>query len=436
MIIISCQKDYFYQAPPPHVAVQTTNLEAMYASKVPLSVTDKFWKEVDYLKVAVKNLNTDSLYGDGLLNMTGTLKGLTNFNNGKDPEVSVKAAYDDSKLYVYLQWTDPNLDPSFANSIFDGSADPNKPAEASAGWTSQGNTDRVALAFDIDGATGSGGTFADKGCAASCHNNSMKPQTGKVDVWNWSLAVSDPLGYACDMVSDAGTGLSNDAGQAMFVRNKVTAGNNRSAPAYEWDGTIQSVIRPDGKTVTLDPAYYLYNKLPYTGNAINGKAYYEGVADCIHCHGPNGVGGGEGGDGSTFADISFGRRYSRQGIKNFASSDIHEGNPNFNGVSNLQDDIIAYIKGLASVPGYYLTKPDGSSADIWAVSNVTKTKITTTPHTVYQVLLIRNLSTSNTDDIQFTSPAGKSYPFGIALMNRDGKNHIGSLKEILKFKSH
>lgn len=434
MIFISCERDYFYQVPPPHVATATTTLNAQYASKVPLSVTDKFWNGVDYLKVSVQNLNTDSLYGDGLLNMTGTKSGLPGFNAGKNPEVTMKAVYDETKLYVYLQWTDSDQDPKLANSMFNGPVDPLK-SDSPLGWTSQGNSDRVALAFDLGGASSAAGTFVQKGCAASCHNNKMKPEAGKVDIWSWSLAVSDPLGYACDMVADATSGLTNDGGQAMFVRNKIAVANNRSAPGYEWDGTVQTVTRPDGKTTALDPAYYLYNKVPFTGDAVAGLDLYDNAVQCAYCHGKGGVGYGTGGYGPAFANFEYGRKFSREEFRNYAGNDKHDGATQFNSIdAGLQNDLVAYIKGLGGVPGYYLTKPSGSNADIWSVSNVSRARISITPHTVYQVLLIRNLTTNNGDDIQFTSPAGKSFPFGIALMDSDGKNHIGSLKEELKFK--
>jgi hypothetical protein len=124
-------------------------------------------------------------------------------------------------------------------------------------------------------------------------------------------------------------------------------------------------------------------------------------------------------------------------IKNFASSNSHDGHTFFNDVPlSSQDDLIAYIKGLASLPGQYLTQPGGSNADIWSVSNINRTKLNIyAAHTVYKILLVRNLTTNNSDDIQFSSPEGKAFPFGLAIMDNDGKNHIGSLKEILTFKS-
>lgn len=436
MTFIGCQKEYFPQPPLPKVAKQTSTLEASYSPAPSLNINDKFWKQADFLKVTSVDINKGLLYTDGLLNMTGTYNGMSEFNAGKDPNMIMKAAYDNNKIYVYVEWTDSDLNPQFGSSIWNGHADPLK-SDTANDWTSQGNSDRLALAFDISGASSSAGTFVEKGCAASCHNNQMQPATGTVDIWNWSLALSEPLGYASDMVADATNGLTSDAGQKLSVRNKVDIDDDRSAPAYEWDGTDQTLTRPDGKTTTLDPTFYLLNKTPFLGNIKTGDAVYHFVGTCDHCHGEYGEGGGEGGDGPAFADLAFGGKYSRAMIKNFASSNLHDGHTFFNDVPvSSQDDLIAYIKGLASLPGNYLTQPDGSSADIWTVSNINRTKINIySLHTVYKILLVRNLTTNNSDDAQFTLPEGKSFPFGVALMDNDGKNHVGSLKEILTFKS-
>jgi len=108
--------------------------------------------------------------------------------------------------------------------------------------------------------------------------------------------------------------------------------------------------------------------------------------------------------------------------------------------SSERDDIVAYLRGLSGVPGYYLTTPDGSNADIQAISNVTAVNIknamlpATNVHTKYQVLLIRKLKTNNADDTQFDLSGGHTFKFGVALMDNDGKNHIGSTIETITFK--
>jgi cytochrome c553 len=436
LLLSSCEKKYFAGKPvppPPKTGAATSALEAAYVNTPPMTLTDAYWKTADYLKVPVAELNKGAVYGDGYLNMTNSYYGLTSFNNGTDPKLTMKAAYDNNKLYLYVEWTDNDINPAFAASILDGPADPLK-ADSATRWTSQGNSDKMAIAFDISGASSSAGTFADKGCAASCHGGKMQTASGSVDIWSWDLATSDALGYAGDRVTDATNGLSNDAGGSMYSQNKKTTGNPRSGPAYEWDGTEQAVTRPDGKTVNLDPGYFLVNKTEFLGDYAKGKEIFHSATggDCKHCHGENGVNG----EATSFASIGFARKYSRASLKSFAASELHEGSTYYARVPAASvNDLIAYIKGLGSVPGTYLTTPNGSHADVWSVSNVSRTRInTTTAHTTYSVLLIRNLNTGNADDAQFSTPEGKFYPFGVALMNGDGKNHIGSLKQTLTFK--
>ncbi len=437
LIATSCQKEYFPQPPAPKVAKETTTLEATFAITPPLSLNDPFWKAADFLKVPVIDLNKNMLYGDGLLNMTGTYNGYLSFNGGTDPKVVMKAAYDATKLYIYLEWIDSDISPAFEASFLNGPLDPLK-SDTSGGWTSQGNSDKVSLAFEIANASSAAGTFSDKGCAASCHQNKMQPATGSVDIWNWDLAISEPLGYAKDMVTDGVNGFVNDAGTPMAVKNKTSANNPRSGPAYEWNGVEQTHIRPDGKSTNLDPAFFLLNKTAFLGDIIKGeKVYHNATYGCGHCHGEKGEGDGPTGEGTAFASTGFAGKYSRAMINTYSgNSDLHTGYSYWAQVPAADyDDLIAYIKGFGSIPGYYLTTPTGSNANVWSVSNVGRTKVNTAaPHTLYKVLLVRDLATGNSDDAQFLLPKGKSFPFGLALMDNDGKNHIGSLKQILTFK--
>lgn len=437
MLFGACEKGYFPPPPKAKVAQQTLTLVASYIANPPITLKDAYWKNADYLKVPVIDLNKNSLYPNGFLNMTGTFAGLTSFNKGADPKVVMKAAYDNTKLYIYVEWVDSDISPEFEASWLNGPIDPLK-TDTTGGWTSQGNSDKVSLAFEIANATSAAGSFTDKGCAASCHNGKMQPATGSVDIWNWDLAVSEPLGYAKDMITESSNGLVDDAGTKMVIRNKAIPSNPRSAPQYEWDGTSQEYMRPDGKSTKLDPAFYLLNKSPFIGDLKKGdEVYHNAIYGCNHCHGENGEGFGSFGEATAFASIGFASKWHRGSIKDFSGDAEHEGKQYWQQVPTANyDDLIAYIKGLGSLPGYYLQTPTGSGANIWTVSNVTRSKVNTiSPHTVYSVILVRDLVTGNSDDIQFTSPEGKSYPFGVALMDNDGKNHIGSLKQILTFKS-
>ncbi len=432
-MLSACTYDYFPVPDVPAPPKETATVEAKYAGTTPTTVTHPFWSTVDYHHVTAVNLNTGNLYTDGLLNMTGTINGTASFNSGSSPEMIMKAAYDDENIYVLLEWTDFTLNISNSTWLNNGPVDPLKSDDAT-GWTSQKNNDKVSLIFEIEPASGSAGTFSNAGCAASCHNNEMKPETGKVDIWNWNLAFSEPFGYAGDMVADAASGLTYDTGQIMFARNNAGS-TDRSGPAYEWDGAVQNVTRGNGNTSILDPAYFLLNKTPFTGDLVAGDAaYHHSVKGCFHCHGENGEGGGEFGDGPAFTSPTV-NRYSRQGFNDYALSTSHTGFTYFQQMSTSErENVIAYIRGLSGVPGYYLQEPDGSNADIVSVSNASLVNVNTSSgHAQYKVLLTRKLNTGNPDDAKFDLTQSKEYVFGIALMDNDGKNHIGSLKETLTF---
>lgn len=431
----SCRQDYFHTPPPAKVAKATVNLEAAFVNAAPSSISSSYWKNADYLKVNAKNISTARLYDDGLLNMTGTYGGITSFNGGKDPELTLKAAHDNEKIYILAEWTDVRMDLSFGSWLWNGFPDMLK-TDSTNGWTSQRNSDKLAIAFEIDNASSSLGTFNTVGCAASCHNNSeMHPSIGKVDLWNWDLARTAPLGYSEDLIAK-NDGLSSDGGQKIYDRNILNIGNNRSGPQYEWDGTSQNVTLPSGQSSLLDPAFYLKNKMPFVGDASAGYQIYHRTTTpghCASCHGENGEGASE----QAINNLSLNKK-SRSALKQ-SMDNIGDMATYWGPLTDQEkDDIIAYLRGLSGVPGNYLNTPTGSNADITAIANVTPIQITnallpvSNKHTKYQLLFIRNLKTGNTDDVDLT--LSKSYKFGIALMDNDGKNHIGSLIETLTLK--
>ncbi len=439
VMMVSCEKDYYYTPPPPDTSEPTSTLEAKFVNSPPVSLTSAYWKTADYLKVSSGNLSTNNLYGDGLLNMTGTYTGLASFNGGDDPGLILKAAYDNDNIYILAEWIDSDVDLSNSSWMFGGPVDPLK-TDAVSGWTSQRNTDRLAFAFEINSASSPSGTFSNVGCAASCHSaageNYMYPTAGSIDLWNWNIAKSAPMGYAEDMIAKTDS-MVDDGGQKMFERN-AAGSTDRSGPAYEWDGSSQSVTLPNGQSSILDPAFYILNKSPFLGDAQRGDSIYNRTSppgDCAGCHGNRGQGGTEG----AINHISQNKK-SRSAL--MSSMDFVADMGPYWGTLNSQerDDVVAFLRGLSGVPGYYLQTPDGSNADITATSNLTPLQIKdamlpgTNVHTLYQVLLVRKLKTNNADDAQFDVAANKSYTFGVALMDNDGKNHIGSAKETLTFK--
>jgi hypothetical protein len=443
LVVNGCEKDYYYVVPPPPpppVSEQTATLEAVRVSAPPATINSSYWKTADYLKITAQNASTLQLYADGLLNMTGTYNGLTSFSYGTDPGLKLKAAYDNTYIYILAEWVDSTINVSNSSWRWNGPTDPLK-ADSNTGWTSQRNCDKFAMAFEINAASSPAGSFSSVGCAASCHTSLgtayMFPTSGSVDLWNWNLAVSSPLGYAQDMTANAADSISDDSGQPMYVRNSIGI-TSRSGPAYEWDGITQSVTTPAGISAILDPGFYIFNKTPFTGNIQRGDSIFNRTSppgDCVSCHGINGAGGI-----ATAINLISNNKKTRAALIS-GMDDVSDMFTYWTPLSpSDKNDVVAYLRGLSGVPGYYLQSPDGSNADISAISNVTPLQIrdamlTQTNHhaTKYQVLLKRKLVTNNADDVQF-NPSQGTYKFGVALMDNDGKNHIGSLIETLTFK--
>lgn len=432
LLSVSCQKDYMPAEPVAKVATQTNTLEAWQASTPPNKISSPFWKTANYFLVNPKDISKGLLYGDGLLNMTGTFNGLTSFS---DPKLTLKAAYDNENIYILAEWNDPTVDISQGSWFYDGKKDPLKSAESDTGWTSQKNNDKLAFAFEINSAGNGTETFASKGCVAACHGTGsstvMSPTTGTVDLWSWNLATSAPLGYMHDMNANS-TGMNFDAGTSFVARNNAGS-TDRSGPAYEWDGTEQSVTLPNGTTSVLNPAFYLINKTPMPGSAISGKDVYYKHGDCANsdCHGD-----------AQYFDAKKYTGYTRAGLMALMAGVGEMQNYWANLSAKEKDDIVTFIRSIAGVPGYVLSTPTTgkSNTDITVVTNVTPAQIAnaktdaTNIHTKYQVLITRKLKTTYADDIQFDLSASRTYNFGVALMNNDGKNHIGSEKEVLTFK--
>jgi mono/diheme cytochrome c family protein len=226
-------------------------------------------------------------------------------------------------------------------------------------------------------------------------------------------------------VTDAATGRRDDTGTSNESRNVTAGGNDRSGPAFEWDGTAQTFTRWDGATIALDPAYFVLDphRVAFAGDAAAGDAIYQ--PQCGICHGDR----GQGGVGPALNSPEA-ARLSRAELDAASAASGHPGASSYNQLSAANKaNVLARIRGLAGVPGYVLATPSGSVADVRTQSNVTVERIETTEWTEYRLLMIRRLSTGNADDIQLAP--GSAYPFGVALMDNDGRNHIGSPRETL-----
>lgn len=417
------------ESTPTPTEVPITQLNALLVGAAPTGIDDPIWDGIAPFRPRLADASTGRLYGDGRLNMTGTFDGLVGFNGGTDVDLKLRAVHDGTSLYILAEWNDARFDLDRDRWLYNGPADPLKPQEFAVGWTSQRNEDRIAFAFEIDTASSGFGTFASVGCAAACHDAGsgleMRPQSGSVDLWQWRAALTAPLGHASDELTDAASGRRSDSGTPSAVRNAVAPNNHRSGPALEWNGSAQIFNRPDGTEVSLDPAFFLLagHTLAFAGDAGAGAATYR--TGCAACHGS----AGQGGIGGPL-DQPAQARQSRSRLEEAIATPSHPGSAAYNNLpATGRTDLLAFVRGLAGVPGYALAQPRGSAADVTAQVNAVYELVDSRQRTAYRVLLSRRLDTGNADDARFQP--GNSYPFGVALMDNDGLNHIGSLRALL-----
>jgi hypothetical protein len=375
----------------------TEKLEAAYFWAPQNKLSSPYWKNASYVEVSLSDISKLKLYTNGYLNMTGTFRGMSSFNRGKDPEVTLKAGYDNEYLYVLVEWKDTTTNASYMTRLWQGPSDANKEDSAS-GWTTQRNNDNVVLFFNHE-------------------NSTIK------DAWKWSLAYTAPFDIALSLQTDADGNLNET--RPLYLN--AADNNPRIGPKYEWNGIRQDVLMPDGSAKVLDPAYYLLdnNKMEYKGNISQGEVVFNTTADCKFCHGINGNGESEGSDGGVLADV-FTNKYSRQGLIDFINSSAHEGSGGqyFGKIKTDTvkiENLISFLRGIAGVPGNVLVKPE-STPEISAQTNISVGGIDK-KNSHYQVLFKRKLVTDNTGDIDFIP--GNIYTISIQLSDNDEINYVG-----------
>jgi ethylbenzene dehydrogenase len=398
-------------------AKQTANLEAAKVGDETQALT---WLAAgDYYEKALSSQYPNGSKGQvykGEYNMTGSIKGI-------DVTVRMSAAYTNTDLYLQIQWKEPTgqNDLNRRRFLFNG------PDEGGTGvvpgWSSQLNDDKFAIAFDINGAADNTGTFQEKGCTVGCHGE-MNPTQGLMDVWHWKTSRSNIVGYVNDQFSDP-AGRHTDAGDPIEVRNWKVKDNIAAGPGLVWDPTLgkQFFALPDPNegSVELDPTIFLLkgHTMPLKGDATAGDFTVTNI--CQSCHD---FGGSE---RKLISD--WGLNKTDAEIVNWLKSTDHPGSGEITTLKPADfDDVIARVRGFTGVPGYYLQSPTGSAADLVVLNSKTVFK-----DGIYTVQIRRPLNTGYADDVQFDPVAKKEYVFGVAVMDKDGKNHAGSPRQILQF---
>ena len=407
IILLTGSCTYYTNESPP-VPEEKPDLEAAFVKDPPVSLTSSYWNTADYVVVNVSDININQIAPEeGLLNVNGMYNGVASFNGGEPAQLTLKAAYDQENIYILATWQDKTYNVSGNNWMINGPFDSLKNASGN-GLTSQGSDDDLVLAFARDGSTR--------------------------DIWKWSLALSEPMGYAIDMTDD-GTSRTTDSGDKVFVRNAV-GDPYLSGPQYEWNGQQQELTRDPGGAVILDPAYFLLNKTEFTEDLANGAERYNGY--CSFCHGINGQGHAP--YDTAAVALNEPGKYGRIGLDaisgNLSSDSTHPGAHWWNQLSEQdQKDVYARLRAFTGIPGYYLQNPSGSASDIRSLSNVQLSRINTSSvNAGYKVLLIRKLNTGNDDDVAFDLTQGRQYDFDVYLSDDDNNNLVGKNTVQLIFK--
>lgn len=317
--------------------------------------------------------------------------GPENGNQGGSFVASVKAARDSTRLYLLVQWPDdapnrlgPRLRWDPATSLAPTGCDS---LLVRCSWTLiEDDEDRLAIMWDMGSAGDASGTFRDNGCQVACHGN-MHPLTGKVDIWQWRAARTNPIqfpffgggrrvGFADDGYADGG-GRVDDPGSSFFRSNiqMVNCGSGRQGPRPL---EIPDVLDVDGRPTNEDndnmlPCDYINDATAFSFN------FCERINPC--------------------------RQFE-------------------------QEEVVDWVEG-DDVSATLLSRPANEAArrsrhDVEARGRWTDVTEGGTPKGVWTLELSRALRVAHSEDIDFDVNRIEPYTMAIAIMNNNGRIHAGS----------
>ena len=153
--------------------------------------------------------------------------------------VTLNAMADGQFLYLAASWDDPTTTENVFKEqwTFDGSA-----------WDQSENEDRIAFMWDM-GLNGNEGAT----CLQMCHPPNMQTSIGKVDIWHWKAARSNPMGFADDKYFDT-TGRHGDDGTSSYSDNDDDGSGNPTFMATNDPGANVIFLVNDAAALTaFDP---------------------------------------------------------------------------------------------------------------------------------------------------------------------------------------
>jgi hypothetical protein len=410
LLFCACQKTDDILVPVPG---DTTVLHAVYRSNEeflsnPIFMDGKM-VEVEWggLDIPFHNIRVSSENGGG---------------SAADPAyVSMKAIYTDRDLFLLIRWVDGGPDELKDVTVYTGPSldelgygcQPSLVAEENWVRNPDGrfDEDRIALAFEIGSAGNAVGSFREIGCKAACHSQESpafgRLDYGRLDVWQWLATRTNPLrdlfdqndnpqsplyglpGYLEDLQADPALGLAADPGRASYVPNFYPGMN-----APRW---VYRDRPPD------DP--YAYPRDPNDCTNLIGE----------NCRMNNGL---------NFTSIW--RDRLEVAVADFSACDTMF-------LAQPKDSRPRKWTTGDQVPGYVLTYPSGSWADVHGKANWDRPE-QTSPTGVWTLELGRRLDTLDPiHDVIFQPDSSKTYSFTVAIMDNSGVEQRGSEPQLLVF---
>jgi hypothetical protein len=94
----------------------------------PVSCDDPIWNEAEEISVVTSTVVFGNLYGDGQLNMTGTLGATINFNRGNPADLRLTGLYTSGsgQIFIRARWNDVIFNLDRRRALYNGPADPDK----------------------------------------------------------------------------------------------------------------------------------------------------------------------------------------------------------------------------------------------------------------------------------------------------------------------
>ena len=182
-------------------------------------------------------------------------------------DVTLKAVYTVSDVYLLLQWPDATLSIDKSMWTYDGSA-----------WAQTGNEDRFGILWNIDESIANFGT---SGCTVTCHGDGMYTNADSElgDMWHWKAARGNPVGYVDDKylnnsAGEADGGRHGDGGASTYSDNADEDENK--APDFVW--ATNSPSTPVGVAADLAKRFLLKTEEAAfsASNPLTGVAWASG----------------------------------------------------------------------------------------------------------------------------------------------------------------